>query len=328
MEAVLSFLREAALLFLREGWRMLPAFLLGVGVAAFIKTFRWDLRLRAWMISVGGAGVPFAVLLGLFSPLCACGVLPIVIPMALSGIPLSTVLAFLVTSPLMSPDAFIITWQGLGAGMAWIKLAAAAGMGLMVGGVTYLLEKRSHFMSGLVRLKPVYGADGALAPAYQIACANDFSLPTMTVRERSSRWMFFLDRAWDMARIVGKYLLLALVLQVLMEMLLPLDSVRYLAGRSDWSSLLLAALVGVPLPAHQIAVVPILKGLLDLGMDPGAAVTFMVAGPVTSIPALLVLWKMFNPRLFLLYLGLCLGGAVAAGALYRVLFPIFSRPGF
>jgi uncharacterized protein len=318
VDAFLPFLREAGLLFLAEAWRMVPAFLLGVGVAAFIKTFRWDLRLRAWMIDMGGVGIPFAVFLGVFSPLCACGVLPIVIPMALAGIPLSIVLAFLATSPLMSPDAFIITWQGLGAEMAWIKLATAVGMGLLVGGVTYLLEKRSNFTRDIVRLKPVYQADGSLAPAFEIASANDFSLPTMTVRQRGSRWLFFLDRAWDMARIVGKYLLLALVLQVLLELLVPLEYVRFLAGRSDWSSLFVAALVGVPLPAHQVAVVPILKGLLDMGMDRGAAVTFMVAGPVTSLPALFVLWKIFKPRLTFLYLGLCLGGAVAAGVLYRV----------
>ncbi len=320
----LPLLREAGILFLREAGRMLPAFLLGVGVAAIIKTFRWDLRLRSRMIALGGVGIPFAVLLGIISPLCACGVLPVVIPMALSGIPLSIVLAFLVTSPLMSPDSFIITWQGLGPAFAWTKLASAAGMGFLVGGVTHFLEKRSNFTNDIVRLKPVRNEDGTLAPAWEIACANDFTVPTMTVTARENRWLFFLDRARDMARVLGKYLLLALVVQVLMELWLPLDAVRFLAGGSGWSSLLLAAVVGVPLPAHQVAVVPIIKGLLDLGMDRGAAVTFMVAGPVTSIPALVVLWKMFHRRLFILYLGLCLGGAVAAGAVYRVAARLFA----
>jgi uncharacterized membrane protein YraQ (UPF0718 family) len=56
---------------------------------------------------------------------------------------------------------------------------------------------------------------------------------------------------------------------------------------------------------------------MDLGMDRGAAVTFLVAGPVTSIPALVVLWKVFHRRLFTVYLALCLAGAVAAGGIYR-----------
>jgi uncharacterized membrane protein YraQ (UPF0718 family) len=53
-------------------------------------------------------------------------------------------------------------------------------------------------------------------------------------------------------------------------------------------------------------------------MDPGAAVTFLVAGPVTSIPALIVLWKVFERRLFLVYLGLCLAGSIIAGAVFRL----------
>ncbi len=313
-----SFLLDGGRLFLVEAWRMVPPFALGVGVAAFIKTFRWDLRLRAWMISIGGAGILFAVFLGVFSPLCACGVLPVAIPMALAGVPLSTVLAFLATSPLMSPDSFLITWGGLGPAMAWAKLLSAIGMGLLVGGVTYVLERRTSFMKDLVRLRPVYGPDGKLAPAFEIAQANDFTLPTMVVKARTSKVLYFLDRAWDMTRTLGKYLLVAVLLQVILELTVPLDMVTFLAGGNGIGSLLFAAVVGVPLPAHQVAVVPILKGLLDLGMDPGAAVTFLVAGPVTSIPALFVLWRMFQPRLVLLYLALCLGGAVLAGAVFRM----------
>jgi uncharacterized membrane protein YraQ (UPF0718 family) len=53
-------------------------------------------------------------------------------------------------------------------------------------------------------------------------------------------------------------------------------------------------------------------------MDPGAAATFLVAGPVTSIPALVVIWKIFEKRLFFVYLALCLTGAVATGLIFRM----------
>ncbi|MCJ7500991.1 permease [bacterium] len=102
------------------------------------------------------------------------------------------------------------------------------------------------------------------------------------------------DTSW----FVGKFLLLAVALQVVLELAVPMDAIKSIAGGSDVTSLLWAAVLGAPLPAHQIPVVPITRGLLDLGMDPGAAPTFLVAGPVTSIPALLVLWKVFERRLF------------------------------
>jgi len=313
-------LLEFGQIYLRELWQMLPAFLAGVSIAAAIKTYQWDLRLRAYFGKSGRSTIPLAVLLGVFSPLCACGVLPIVIPLAVSGVPLPPLMALLATSPLMSPDAFSITWAGLGPTLAWVKLASAVGMGTMVGYVTYFIEKRSSFSAGIVKIKPVYEEDGSLAPAYDIACANEIKLPTMAVKARENRFLFFLERARDTSLFIGKFLLMAIALQVALELFVPMEFIRVLAGKSDWSSLVWAALLGTPLPAHQIPVVPILRGLLDLGMDKGAAVTFLVAGPVTSIPALLVIWKVFEKRLFYLYLTLCLTGAVFAGMLYRLFF--------
>ncbi len=312
-----GYLAEGISLFASELWLMVPALAIGVGVGAFIKTFQWDLKLRAHMADKGSSTIPLAVFLGLFSPLCACGVLPVVIPLAVSGVPLPPLLALLATSPLMSPDAFSITWAGLGPTMAWTKLIAAAGVGTMVGTVTYLLEKRNIFSDEPVKIKPVHGADGRVGTALEIACENDITIPSMVVQPRDNRFLFFLDRGKDLLLFMGKFLVMAIFLQVLMEMFLPMDAVRFLAGKADTSSLLWAAILGTPLPAHQVPVVPVLKGLLDLGMDRGAAVTFLVAGPVTSLPALVVLWKMFHRRVFFVYLSLCLAGAVFAGALYR-----------
>ena len=157
-----------------------------------------------------------------------------------------------------------------------------------------------------------------MASAYDIACANEITVPTMVITPRDSKIRFFIDRARDTSWFVGKFLLLAVALQVVLELAVPMDAIRFIAGDSGVTSLLWAAILGAPLPAHQIPVVPITRGLLDLGMDPGAAATFLVAGPVTSIPALLVLWKVFERRLFFMYLGLCLTGAVATGLIYRL----------
>jgi uncharacterized membrane protein YraQ (UPF0718 family) len=314
----MSIMFEALQIYARELWQLVPAFVLGVGLAAFIKTFKWDLKLRDYMRDSGGATIPLAVFLGIFSPLCACGILPVVIPLAVSGVPLPPLLALLATSPLMSPDALTITWAGLGPALGWTKIISAAGMGFLVGGVTYLLEKRSNFSDNIVKIKPVYDEDGSLAPAYDIACAHDITVPTMVVIQRENRLLFFLERARDTSWFVGKFLLLAVALQVIMEMTVPMDFVKVLAGKPGVTSLLWAAVLGAPLPAHQVPVVPITRGLLDLGMDPGAAATFMVAGPVTSIPALLVIWKIFEKRLFYVYLALCLTGAVATGLIFRM----------
>ncbi|MCF6305926.1 MAG: permease, partial [Rhodobacteraceae bacterium] len=49
------------------------------------------------------------------------------------------------------------------------------------------------------------------------------------------------------------------------------------------------------------------------GMTAGAAMSFMVAGAVSSIPAMTAVWSLVKPRVFAMYISLGIGGAIAAG---------------
>lgn len=59
-------------------------------------------------------------------------------------------------------------------------------------------------------------------------------------------------------------------------------------------------------------------GLLSQGMSSGAALAFLIAGPITTIPAMAAVWGVVERRVFLLYLGVGLVGAIALGYLYSV----------
>jgi uncharacterized membrane protein YraQ (UPF0718 family) len=58
---------------------------------------------------------------------------------------------------------------------------------------------------------------------------------------------------------------------------------------------------------------PIVAGLLAQGMQPGAAIAFLIAGPVTTIPAMTAVWGVVQRRVFVLYLSLSLLGAILLG---------------
>jgi len=120
-------------LFLEQARDLWPFYLAGVLFAAFIKTFKWDRRIRASLVRYGKASVPVAVAAGLVSPLCSCWILPVVIALSAGGVPLPPVLALLITAPLMSPDAFLVTVGQLGWTFALWKLGIAATVGLSAG---------------------------------------------------------------------------------------------------------------------------------------------------------------------------------------------------
>lgn len=299
--------------------RMWWFFLLSIVLVGLIKGYRLDLRIRDSIHRAGAYGIVLAVAVGMVSPLCACGILPIVISLALMGTPIAPLMALLTTSPVMGPDALLLTYRGLGMEFAVLKVVGAAVLGLAAGFVTQALVNQGWLAGNLVRLKPLYRDDGTLAPAAEIGAAAGIEVKTMRIVPRASKLRFIFDRTLDAGLFVGKYLLLAIVLEALIVTLVPMSWITLLAGQKSVLSVLFAAVVGLPLPTNQIPVIPILHGLLERGMDRGAAFTLLMAGPVSSIPALIALFGLFRKRVVLTFLTVGLSVSVLLGWLYQLL---------
>jgi uncharacterized membrane protein YraQ (UPF0718 family) len=263
--------------------------------------------------------VVLAVGIGLVSPLCACGILPVAISLAMIGTPLAPLIALLVASPVMGPDALLLTWRGLGGEWALLKLGGATILGLSAGFVTLLLEKQGYLAGPQVCLKPIHNPDGTLAPARVIGAAAGIRVKNMIVVPRDSRPHFILDRTLDAAWFTGRFLLLAIILEAIIVTLVPPSWILGLVGADNLGSVLVAALVGLPLPVNQIPLIPILAGLLQRGMDPGAALTLLLAGPVSSIPASVALYGMFRPRVVIVFLTVSLGVSILLGWCWQLL---------
>lgn len=302
-----------------EATRMWWFTLLGIAFAALIKTYQLDRHVRAYIGKWGFWAIPVAALIGMLSPLCSCGILPIVIPLAVSGVPLPPLFALLATSPTMDPTSFFLTYGALGAELAWWKFFGSLFLGLTAGCVAYFFERIGIFSGNLVRLKPVYDEKGQLVSAYEIGCANGLVLKTMVVKPRDSRLRFFFDRFLDVGLFVAPLVLAAIVIEALIQVLVPIQWVVALAGQKGISSILLSSVVGLPLPLHQVPIVPILAGLIAKGMAKGADIAFLMAGPVSSIPALIALWAIFLPRVVVTFLATVLTGSVLLG-LARMMF--------
>lgn len=307
-------------LFLEQARDLWPFYLAGVLFAAFIKTFKWDRRIRASLVRYGKASVPVAVAAGLVSPLCSCGILPVVIALSAAGVPLPPVLALLITSPLMSPDAFLVTVGQLGWTFALWKLAIAATVGLSTGFAADALVRRGVLSASSFRVEKMYEDSGKVRPGFEeivdAGCFSHAGEPGAVV-DRESRLRFFLERTRDMAFLVGKFLVAALLIQAAVTYYVPVNMVEPLLGGKSALSVLFATLISVPLPLPQLAAPAVIKGLLASGMSSGAAMAMLVGGPVTSIPALSALAGVYDRRAFALYLGIGVASAFTAGILFQ-----------
>ena len=99
----------------------------------------------------------------------------------------------------------------------------------------------------------------------------------------------------------------------------PAEWVIQGVGGDGWVPIVGAALIGVPAYLNGYAALPLVGGLIEQGMAPGAGMAFLLAGGVTSIPAAIAVHALARLPVFLAYLGFAFIGAVTAGLLFGML---------
>ncbi len=251
-----------------------------------------------------------AATLGGIAPFCSCEVIPFIAALLAAGAPLSAVMAFWLASPLMDPAMFFITSGTLGFDFAIAKTIAAVALGLM-GGLGVKLFAKSALFSDPLREDSAAGGCG---------CGSPFrGKPVWAFWTEPARVTMFKDAALSNALFLGKWLLLAYLLESLMLTYVPSDWISSFLGGSGAGPIVLAALVGAPAYLNGYAAVPLVDAMLTQGMSNGAAMSFMLAGGVSCIPAAVAVWALVKPRVFGAYLGFAFIGSVAAGLAWNVI---------
>ena len=126
-----------------------------------------------------------------------------------------------------------------------------------------------------------------------------------------------LQEIWRAAVMVAKFMALAFLLEALIILYVPQTWIAGLVGQPNRWAILWAALIGVPVYTTELAALPLIGGLLAQGMNPAAALAFLIAGPTTTLPAMAAVWGLVSRRVFLLYISFSLIGAVVLGYLYN-----------
>ena len=250
-----------------------------------------------------------AALLGGLSPFCSCEVIPFIAALLAVGAPLSAVMAFWLASPLMDPAMFTITAAELGMDFALAKTLAAVSLGLF-GGFATLLFANSPVFADPLREKPQIGGCCGVKKPFQGA-------PVWKFWHETERRTAFRESWRDNFLFLAKWLLIAYLFEALMVTYDTTDYVAAMLGGEGLGTVLLAAIVGMPAYLNGYAAVGLLGGLLDQGMAPGAAMSFVLAGGVSSIPAAIAVWALVKPRVFAAYIGFALIGAVLAGMAWQ-----------
>lgn len=123
---------------------------------------------------------------------------------------------------------------------------------------------------------------------------------------------------------VGKFMALAFLLEGLITLYVPQTWISFALGHQNPLAIITAAFLGIPTYTTSLTALPMIGGLLTQGMNPAAALAFLVAGPTTTLPAMAAVWPLVAHRVFAVYISFALIGAILIGYLFSIVSVIFS----
>lgn len=204
--------------------------------------------------------------IGSILPLCSCGTIPLGIGLYRSGASVGNMLAFMTSTPILSPVLIALSLSMLGVNLT-VTLVASAILGALTIGFT-----------GNHMLKKNYITN------QHDSCNKKYIKKKQTQQKPKSKlsqtlkWSFF-----DLGSDVSVDITIGLGIASILLTFLPMEWISTWLGQQDVYTLLYVIVLGIPVYACSIPSVPVVQGLLLLGATPGAAIAYMIAGPATNL---------------------------------------------
>jgi uncharacterized membrane protein YraQ (UPF0718 family) len=284
-----------------------PFMAIAVGLIAWLKATGAEGIVAQAFVGQENRMIVLAALVGGLMPFCSCEVIPFIAALLAAGTPVSAVMAFWLSSPLMDPPQFMITTGALGVEFAVGKMIFAVLIGL----------------AGGFAMKGLAGAGVFAQPLRQVpGCSTCCGASALTGKpywrfwEQAERRDTFRLTAWEQSIFLTKWLSLAYLLEGLMITYVPAELIGGLVGGPGVMPVVLGALVGAPAYLNGYAAPPLVAGLMESGMSAGAAMSFMIAGAVSCVPAMAAVWALVKRDVFVMYVLFGIGGAIVSGLIF------------
>jgi len=279
-----------------------PYLVVGIILSTLVKTFISKQRMADFFSKRNHTTtILLASMIGVVSPIGSYIIIPMSAALLGIGVPLSVLMALMVSSPLINPNLFVLTAGAMGIEMAILRVMAAFLLGSIAGYTTLWLERKQI-------LNP-----GGVLKENQIFSIENF---TDTGRERTIRG--FLHELYKMARYVSKFFFLAIVLAAAIKIAVNPSIIVRLFDSDNILSVILSTGAGVPFYVCGGAAIPVVQQLADLGMSKGAVLAYFISGPITKISNLVIIHAAFKRIILIQYLAIGMLGAVILGLIYNL----------
>lgn len=245
-----------------------------------------------------GVGNVMAAGLGVITPFCSCSAVPAFIGFVAAGVPIGVTLSFLIASPLANEIAIGLLWSLFGWQIAVLYVLAGVSIAIVAGFVLGRLHVERwvepFVVETTLRGQPIDPAAGLTFDQRLVMGAEEVAT--------------ILRKIWP-------YLLVGIGLGAVIHGWVPTEFFTAHAGSNNPFGVLVAVGLGIPLYSNAAGIMPLVEVLYAKGMPMGTVLAFMMSVVALSLPEMILLRRVLQPRLLGLFVGVVASGIVTVGYL-------------
>lgn len=243
-----------------------------------------------------------AAILGTITPFCSCSSIPLFVGFVGAGIPLGVTFTFLIASPLVNEASLFVFPSIFGLKMTLLY----NGLGILI-----------SILAGMTIQK--FRLERSVNPAFlqyktQQDAINENGGYKVSLSKKINIWC---QDAWHISKEIFPYVILGVGIGALIHGFVPKEFTENNLSVADWWGVPLAMILGLPLYANSVSVLPIVEALTGKGVPLGTALTFMTATVTLSIPGLLILKKAMDWKLLLTFIATTSIGIIIIGYFFN-----------
>ncbi|MCP4682282.1 MAG: hypothetical protein GY864_08100 [Desulfobacterales bacterium] len=219
-----------------------------------------------------------STLFGIPLPLCSCGVVPVAASLKNSGASKGASISFLIATPQIGADSFLITYSLLGWVFGIFRILASL-ITAMVAGIMVNFISRNDGPHA-----------GGLLPDYT---------PSETFKDRFKSFFSYLE--YELLGSIANTLVVGMLVAGLIAAIIP-DGFFERYFDYPFLSMLVMLVVGIPMYVCAAASTPIAASLILKGLSPGAGLVFLLTGPATNAVTISTVVASLGKRAAVIYI--------------------------
>lgn len=264
--------------------QIFPYFILGILLGSFISVFVKD-KIHSFLSNAnekkwGLLGIFTACVLGIISPLCMYGTVPLAAALSKKGLREDYIASFCMASVLLNPQLIIYS-MALGKQMVLIRILSCVLCGILAGLLVYIFYRRK-------------GNNFFDFSKFDEKISNKDIDKNLVIR--------YFKNVLRNLKTTGPYFIVGVLLSAIFNRYVPEEVLTVIFGGNEAFGVLMAATIGVPLYVCGGGTIPLLRDWLSRGMSIGSATSFMITGPATKITNLGALKICLGLRNFIIYI--------------------------